>query len=52
MKKLFYLLGVSVVFCSCNTTVYDSDISETDKDALIKGVTVGYASSKLWKCGE
>lgn len=32
--------------------VSDSCISEADKDALVKGVTVGYASSKLWKCEE
>ncbi|WP_277821320.1 hypothetical protein [Palleniella muris] len=32
--------------------VSDSSISEADKDALVKGVTVGYASSKLWKCEE
>lgn len=30
--------------------ISSSNIPEKDKDALQKGITVGYASSKLWKC--
>ena len=31
-------------------TISNSSIPSKDKDALKMGVTVGYASSKLWKC--
>lgn len=32
--------------------ISNSGLSERDKESLKAGVTVGYASSKLWKCEE
>lgn len=32
--------------------ISNSGLAERDKESLKAGVTVGYASSKLWKCEE
>jgi len=35
MKKMFYTLGVSIMFCSCSTTVYDSDFEQPKAKSIV-----------------